>query len=332
MDPTLYKDILVPRGFKYHYYYSPAAQGQATLLLLHGFPATSYDWRKQVAYFQPKGYGIIAPDLLGSGGSSAPIDVAAFRMNDVARDIIHILDAERVDKVVGFGHDWGSVPLSRLSMLHSDRVSAFVWMTLPFVPPYTEPFDLEAGMQFAKSLLGYEAYSYWQFFISEKAPEIIEKNVTTQIESFNQLLYPKDPACWLDYLAVRGKTEEWLVNNKQPGRPAYLSDLEFDKLSSDTLKTGIRSSLNWYKAQVTNLGLDDNKKIPAENHKIKAPSFFAAAGKDCIAVPEMGIATIGRYSDQVTTVEFDAGHWVHIERSEEVNKAVEDWLVSLSAA
>lgn len=52
-------------------------------------------------------------------------------------------------------------------------------MGLAFMPPSTQAFDLEAGMQFAKSLVGYEAYAYWQFFISEKASEIIEKNVST---------------------------------------------------------------------------------------------------------------------------------------------------------
>ncbi|KAH9481286.1 Epoxide hydrolase A [Psilocybe cubensis] len=329
MDPALYKDVVVPRGFKYHYYYSPAAEGKPTLLLLHGFPATSYDWRRQIAYFQPKGYGILAPDSLGSGGSSTPLDVNAFLMNEAAGDIIHILDTENLDKVVGFGHDWGSILLSRLSLLHSDRFIGFVWMGLSFLPPSTQAFDLEAGMQFAKSLVGYEAYAYWQFFISEKAPELIEKN----IESFSQLLYPKEsPACWLEWITVRGKTEEWMVNNKQPGRPSWLSDEEFDRLNSDVLKSGIRSSLNWYKAQVGNIDLEDNKKIPVENYKLKSPSFLAASMRDPVSVPSMSIAILGQHCDQVKTVEFDAGHWVHVERSEEVNKAVEEWLADLPKA
>ncbi|KAH9481285.1 Bifunctional epoxide hydrolase 2 [Psilocybe cubensis] len=326
MHPALYKDVTVPRGFKYHYYYSPAVDGKPTLLFLHGFPATSYDWRRQVAHFQPKGYGIIAPDILGSGETSAPVDVNAFRMNEVAGDIIQILNTVKVDKVIGFGHDWGSVLLTRLAILYSERFISFVWMALGFVPPYTEPFDLEAAMKFAKALVGYEALAYWEFLISEKAPELIEKN----IESFNQLLYPKEsPGYWLDWIVNRGKTEEWIISNKQPGRPLWLADAEFEKINQDTVNSGIRSSLNWYKGQMANIDLEDNKKIFVENYKLKSPSFLAAATRDPVSIPDMSIGNLERFGNSVRTVKFDAGHWVHVEKFEEVNKAVEAWLETL---
>lgn len=107
MDPSLYKTLSVTRGLTYNYYFSPPEGGKSTLLLLHGFPASSYDWRHQVLYFKSKGFGIIAPDLLGaSGKTSHPQDIALFRMSNMAADIISILDAEKVEKVVGICHDW----------------------------------------------------------------------------------------------------------------------------------------------------------------------------------------------------------------------------------
>lgn len=110
MDPALYKDLVVQRGLNYRYYRSPAAEGKPTLLFLHGFPSTAYDWHKQIAYFQPLGYGIIAPDLLGAGGTAKPLDAQAFRMNAMARDVMDILAAEGVDKVIGISHDWSVSP------------------------------------------------------------------------------------------------------------------------------------------------------------------------------------------------------------------------------
>ncbi len=106
MDKTLYKETSVRRGHTYRYYYSPPKSQQPTLLFLHGFPSTSYDWRRQIAFFQPLGYGIIAPDLLGAGGTSKPIDPKEFRLNAMADDVVDILNVEGIKKVVCVSHDW----------------------------------------------------------------------------------------------------------------------------------------------------------------------------------------------------------------------------------
>jgi pimeloyl-ACP methyl ester carboxylesterase len=107
LNASRFKEIVVSRTpLKYHYYYSPAASGKPTLLFLHGFPSTAHDWNRQINYFQPKGYGILAPDMLGFGGTSRPTDVEYFRMSGMAADIIEILDNEKLGKVIGVAHDW----------------------------------------------------------------------------------------------------------------------------------------------------------------------------------------------------------------------------------
>lgn len=106
MDSSLFKDVTTTRGLKYHYYSSPAVDEKPTLLFLHGFPSTSYDWRHQVPFFKEKGYGLIVPDLLGYGGTDKPSDPASYKYSLMTADIVDILDAEKVDKVIPIGHDW----------------------------------------------------------------------------------------------------------------------------------------------------------------------------------------------------------------------------------
>jgi soluble epoxide hydrolase / lipid-phosphate phosphatase len=43
-----------------------------------------------------------------------------------------------------------------------------------------------------------------------------------QIDSFIQLLYPKNPEYWDTYMGIAGKTAEWLENNMRPGFANYL--------------------------------------------------------------------------------------------------------------
>jgi soluble epoxide hydrolase / lipid-phosphate phosphatase len=106
MDSSLYKDLVVSRGLKYHYYYSPPTDGKPCILFLHGFPSTSRDWRFQVPYFKELGYGLIVPDMPGYGGTSKPLDPSELLPSKVTKDLVEILDAESAEKVVAIGHDW----------------------------------------------------------------------------------------------------------------------------------------------------------------------------------------------------------------------------------
>ena len=75
------------------------------ILFLHGFPESLYDWRRQFDYFSSLGYGIIAPDLLGYGGTSKPTDISAYSLKNMVRDVIELLDCEGIGEVYGVGHD-----------------------------------------------------------------------------------------------------------------------------------------------------------------------------------------------------------------------------------
>ena len=117
MDQASYKDFVSSRGMTYHYYFSkPSTSGDGDnkpyLLFLHGFPSTSRDWRHQVEFFKGEGYGLIAPDLLGYGGTSKPTDPSYHRPSLVTKDLVELLDNEKVDKVVVIGHDWYGIFLS----------------------------------------------------------------------------------------------------------------------------------------------------------------------------------------------------------------------------
>lgn len=110
MDPASYKNHVTPRGLKYHYFFNPADPSglKPTLVFLHGFPSNAHEWRHQVGFFVQRGYGVLAPDLLGYGGTDKPTDVATYAKSLMSADIIAIMDKEGVanTKVYAIGHDW----------------------------------------------------------------------------------------------------------------------------------------------------------------------------------------------------------------------------------
>ena len=105
---TTYSELTTARGFLYSYLHlKPTDQGnQIYFLFLHGFPSSSYDWRYQIQHFSQQGYGIIAPDLLGYGRTSKPLDIHAYKAKSMIDDIVEILRYEGVETVIGVGHDW----------------------------------------------------------------------------------------------------------------------------------------------------------------------------------------------------------------------------------
>ena len=108
LNPLLphYKDTVTSRGFKYHYYLSTAQAGKPTLLLLHGFPCLSYEWHHQIKFFKEKGYGLVVPDMLGYGGTDKPRESSFYVHSLLAKDLLDILDHEKVTDVFAIGHDW----------------------------------------------------------------------------------------------------------------------------------------------------------------------------------------------------------------------------------
>jgi len=66
----------------------------------------SYAHNSQVEFFKEKGYGLIVPDMLGYGGTSIPTDPTAYKHTLLAKDVLDILDAEKVQQAIVIGHDW----------------------------------------------------------------------------------------------------------------------------------------------------------------------------------------------------------------------------------
>ncbi|GJE94741.1 alpha/beta hydrolase [Phanerochaete sordida] len=322
MDPSKYRTLTVSRGFAYNVYYAPAAAGQPTLLLLHGFPSTSYDWHRQVFFFAARGVGVVAPDLLGAGATSKPADPLAFRQSAMAHDVVELLDALGLHKIVGIGHDWGSVLLSRLSMLHQDRFLGFAWLGLGFLPVVISRAEDVPD----KPSAGPTVPAYWEFFTRKDAGEVIRQNA----DSFLQLLYPQDPACWATWILTKGKTAELIENGILLGCPGWLSDEEYGQLKQNIETHGVASSLLWYTCEQNGGNLEDSTRIPTDAVDIKVPALFVGTSKDIVSVESLSLPLMQKYATNLQTASLPAGHWVQVECADELNSILEKWLTTIS--
>ena len=91
------------------------------VLLIHGFPETSYEWRYQIPALVDAGYRVIVPDTRGFGLSDKPRGRYSRAM--LAADMVGVLDHFDVEQAAVVGHDWGGIIGFKLVIDYQDRVS-----------------------------------------------------------------------------------------------------------------------------------------------------------------------------------------------------------------
>jgi pimeloyl-ACP methyl ester carboxylesterase len=172
----------VSRGFTYSYqYFPPSVLDGQYVLFLHGWPSAANDWHNQIDHFRKLGWGVLTPDLLGSGRTSRPTEADKYVLKDIAKDVVEILDYEKISKVNAVGHDWGSTLLSRLAVYHPERIDRLCFIAVGYRPPGA-PFSLDAANDMTTQKLGYPLFGYQIFFIrNEKSQEILDEHVSDHI-------------------------------------------------------------------------------------------------------------------------------------------------------
>lgn len=101
--------------------YSDQGQGEP-IVLLHGFCGSSEYWDKVVPLLTDH-YRCIVPDLRGHGSSDAPM--GAYTIEQMADDVVHLLDALELSKVTLLGHSLGGYITLSFAQRYASRLNGF---------------------------------------------------------------------------------------------------------------------------------------------------------------------------------------------------------------
>jgi pimeloyl-ACP methyl ester carboxylesterase len=104
-----------------------AGQGDP-LVLLHGWPQHWYEWRHQIPVLSQH-YRVICPDLRGLGWTDAP--PRGYEKENLAADVVNLMDALGLDKVKLMGHDWGGWCGFIICVRHPERVERNIALNIP---------------------------------------------------------------------------------------------------------------------------------------------------------------------------------------------------------
>ncbi|TVY82841.1 Bifunctional epoxide hydrolase [Lachnellula suecica] len=271
--PDISKLIKLEDGTRYAYAFSPAAASKPTFLLLHGFPSSSYDWRHQISALKLKGYGVVAPDLLGYGDTDSPASFEAYSLKTMSDHIASILASEGLGKVIGVSHDWGSGLLSHFYTWHPECLSSLIFASVGYIEPSGTARDIDAINTLTEKLFGYANYGYWKFFNTEGAAKILDSNP----HSMTSLLFPHNPEMWRVNFAPVGAAEAWISAGTTTPPPSWLTAEELIIHDEIMAKKGYTGPLNWYEASMRGVDASKEATISKEGKEVQLPTLLVVS-------------------------------------------------------
>jgi len=180
------------------------------VILLHGFPETSLEWRHQLEDLASSGYYAIAPDQRGYSAGARPDAVEQYNIALLALDVLNIADSLGLGRFHLVGHDWGAAVAWAVAGLTPDRVRSLSIFSIPHPDAFADALvDPESCQS--------RASSYFDLFTSDRAAQLLLNNDAAFLRS----LFPGFP---------NEVVEEYVRVFSQPG--------------------AMQAALDWYNANV----------------------------------------------------------------------------------
>jgi pimeloyl-ACP methyl ester carboxylesterase len=113
-------------------------QDGEVVLLLHGFPQTSWSWRGVWPVLSDAGFRVVAPDQRGYSPDARPVGVGHYRMPSLVADALAVLDAVGAPAAHVVGHDWGAAVAWQVAGRHPERVRTLTAVSVPHPVAFVE--------------------------------------------------------------------------------------------------------------------------------------------------------------------------------------------------
>jgi pimeloyl-ACP methyl ester carboxylesterase len=250
------------------------------VLVLHGWPQHWYQWRHQIPALAGAGYRVVVPDLRGFGQTEAP--PRGYDKENMATDVLNLMDAMGLERVRLLGHDWGGWIGFILCVRAPERFSRYVALNIPHL--WSKP-SLGLTLQF---------WRFWYMVViaSPLGPQLL-RNRPDFVRRVIQGSSP-NPQAWTD-----ADIEAFTKPLQEPARADASSRLYRTFL---TREIGPAAAGRYQK------------------HRLAVPTL-ELFGEDDFAIPKQFFDRDPQEFADDFTIEFvpDTGHFIGEERPELVN-------------
>ena len=123
---------------KLYYIYNKRGKYVNTLIFLHGWGHNHTVWKREIEFFNKKGYNTLALDLRGHGKSGKPKNLADYSMHNFAKDINEIIKKEKIENPVLIGHSLGSMIVLKFMELFPKKAKKIILIDTTYRNPWKD--------------------------------------------------------------------------------------------------------------------------------------------------------------------------------------------------
>ncbi len=286
MDDQNLEHITLPtNGIRLHVVQCGSRYG-SLVILLHGFPEFWYGWRRQLQPLADAGFRVWAPDQRGYNLSEKPWGISAYRLDELAQDVLGLINAAGVEKCCLVGHDWGGIVAWWVAAHYPGRLHRLAILNAP------HPAVMAHTLVHSISQLG---RSWYMFFF--------------QIPAFSEAI-------------LRNADWEQVVRMLKAGsKPDSFTRQDVDLYRQAWWRKGaFTGMLNWYRAA---LQLPPNLR---GDLRIRVPTLLLWGAQDIALGSEMAEPSLDQCEEGRLVLFENSSHWVHLDEAEAVNKHLVDFL------
>ncbi len=305
------------------------------MIFLHGWPCIGLIWRAQMDAFAAEGWHCIAPDLRGYGGSSAPAASDAYTIKEVVADTADLHDHLGGKPAIWVGHDWGSVVASELAAHEPKRSRGVVLVSLAYQPgghALRTVVPLVDRTIYPADRYPDGQWDYYRYYTTHFKGAVADLDAD-QAASLASIFQRASPAAVSEVspnAAVTRNGGRFGAAHRAPPTqpdPSLWPPADFDVLVQTVNAHGFRPACAWYLNDDANIAYAC--EAPNGGH-LSQPVLFINGDFDQICN-----ITGNRQGDpmraacpDLTVTNMAAGHWLPLERKEELIQVIRTWLQS----
>jgi pimeloyl-ACP methyl ester carboxylesterase len=262
--------------------------------------------------------------MRGYGKSDKPAAVEDYDIHHVTADLVGILDALGEKQAILVGHDWGAIVTWNAMLLHPQRFSALVAMSVPY-----SGRPQQSLVQSLQQAMGDNFY-YILYF---QEPGVAEKEFDADPRGILSRLYlsPDSPREAPQITDRKRAAGGWIPRMGAPkGLPGWLTQADLDYYVNEFKEAGFRGGISYYR----NFHRNWETTPQLTGAKIDKPVLFIAGDKDTVirgATADALRASMQAAVPGLRDVKLipNTGHWVQQERAAETNAAMLEFLASI---
>lgn len=268
-------------------HYVEAGEGPP-VVLLHGFPDFWYSWRLQIPALARAGFRVLAPDLRGYNLSEKPPGIASYRLPLLIDDVVGLIRHAGAERAAVVGHDWGGVIAWHLAMNRPEHLERLAILNAPHPALFQRALRRPAQRRRSWYIL---------FFQLPYLPELVCR--------------------WHRFALLRRTLMTGAVSRGRAGKQDLARYVEALHRPG-----ALTAALNYYRAVVR----DTRRGAMPAPRVIDVPTLVLWGERD----PYLGPWLTEGLEEWVSDLRLErfprAGHWVHVQAAEQVNRSLVGFL------